>query len=277
MDSVDVFGIGPQKAASTWIYRCLEEHQEVACPPTDSIHYYNIHYARGEEWYFRFFKDAQSGQVLFDPTPAYIRSLWAPRRIAKDNPEAKIICVLRNPIDRAFSHYWHEKKKGKIAFEFEEVTENYDLFSSWIEPGLYAEHLERYLKHFSRDQILCLPFQLLKQDDGEFLRRILDFIEVDSSFQPTWLGEKVNEAGGRRTATNAVWRRVRRRLKSAGQDSLVESIEEAPVVGGWVRNREEYKRGVSNEVRRELLEICEPEIQRIEALLDLDLSHWRTM
>jgi DNA-binding transcriptional ArsR family regulator len=274
MREVDVFHIGPQKAATTWIYRCFREHPAVACPPTGAIHYYDIFYAKGEDWYARHFKAARSNQLTFDPTFTYIRSPWAPRRIAADNPDAKIICFLRNPVDRAFSHYWHEKKKGKITFEFGEVLENYDLFSSWIEPGFYAEHLERYLKHFSRDQLLCLPFRLLKRDDEEFLRRILTFIDVDPSFQPSWLGEKANEAGGRRTFTNAAWRRVRRRLERVGQGELVESVENAPVVGRWVRDRDEYEEGMDEAVRRELLEICEPEVRRIERLLSLNLEHW---
>lgn len=276
MNRVDVFHIGPQKAATTWIYRCFDEHPEVACPSTDAIHFYDIFYSKGREWYASFFDDAREGQLRFDPTFTYIRSPWAPRRIAEDNPEAKIICFLRNPVDRAFSHYWHEKKKGKITFDFEEVLENYDLFSSWVEPGFYAEHLERYLNHFPREQLLCLPFRLLKEDDAAFLWCILKFIEVDPSFKPSWLGEKANQAGGRRTVTNALWRRVRRRLQWAEQDALVESIENAPVVGRWVRDRDEYERGMSDETRRELFDICEPEIRRTEALLDLDLSHWRT-
>jgi len=275
MKTADVFHIGPQKAATTWIYRCLDEHPAVACPSTDAIHFYDIYYPKGEEWYESFFEDAQEHLLWFDPTFTYIRSPWAPRRIAADNPEARIICFLRNPIDRAFSHYWHEKKKGKITFEFEEVLENYDLFSSWVEPGFYARHLERYLKHFPREQLLCLPFRLLKQDDEVFLRRILEFIEVDSSFRPSWLGEKANKAGGRRTITNAVWRRVRRRLSWIGQDALVRSIEEAPIIGRWVQDRYEYEQGMSDETRQELKEICEPEIRRTEEVLNINLDHWR--
>ena len=275
MKPVECFHIGPQKAATTWVYQCLEGHPEIACPPEDTIHYFDIFYAKGREWYQQFFQEANPGQKLFDPTYTYIRSPWVPRRLVKENPDAKIICSLRNPVDRAFSHYWHEKKKKKITFDFKEVLKNYDLFSSWVEPGFYAEHLERYLEHFHREQLLCLPFRLLKRNDEEYLQRILAFIEVDTSFQPSWIGKKANEAGGRRTFTNAVWRRVRRRLEWIGQEELVESIENAPMVGQWVRDRDEYEEGIDKTVRQELLQICEPEIQRTEALLNLDLSNWR--
>lgn len=274
MKPVDIFHIGPQKSATTWVYRCLKEHPEVACPPDDTIHYFDIYYAKGREWYTHFFEDACSGQKLFDPTTTYIRSPWAPRRIARENPDAKIILCLRNPIERAFSHYWHEKKKDKIAFDFGEVLRNYDLFSSWIEPGFYAEHLKRYLEYFSREQILCLRFERLKRDDRAFLRQLLRFIGVDETFVPSWLGRKVNEAGGRRTLTNAVWRRVRRRLLRLDQQEFVEAVQETSLVGRWIHDRNEYERGIQPDVRRELEEICAPEIHRLEQLLDLDLSHW---
>jgi len=274
MENVDIFHIGPQKSATTWVYKCFTEHPKIYCPPSDTIHYYDIFYSRKKEWYMERFEGSRDDQLLFDPTTTYIRSPWAPRRMAADNPGAKIICCLRNPVDRAFSHYWHEKKKGKISFEFREVLENYDLFASWIEPGFYSRHIERYLEHFARDQLLCLPFRLLEKDDEKFLQRILEFIDVDSSFQPPWFGETANEAGGRRTLANAIWRRLRRRLRWVAGESLVESIEEAPVVGNWVRDRTEYEKGMSDEVRHELIKICEPEVRRTEKLLNLNLKHW---
>jgi hypothetical protein len=270
---VDIFHIGPQKAATTWVYECLEEHPEVNTPHSDTIHYYDIFYAKGYDWYMSNFEDRKG--VKIDPTTTYIRSPWAPRRIAEDNPDAKIICCLRNPIDRAFSHYWHEKKKRKISFDFGEVTQNYDLFSSWIEPGFYAEHLGRYLEYFQRDQIRCLLFDQLKKDDEEFLRQVLEFMDVDPTFRPSWIGQKANEAGGRRTFANTVWRKVRSRLQKFGQEGLVDAIENSSIIGPWVRDRDEYEQGLDQEVRCKLQEICEPEIQRTEALLDLDLSHWR--
>lgn len=82
---------------------------------------------------------------------------------------------------------------------------------------------------------------------------------------------------GRRTFINAAWRRVRRRLEWIGQEELVESIENAPMVGRWVRDRDEYEEGMDEAVRRELLEICELEVQRTEDLLDLNLSHCRAI
>jgi hypothetical protein len=273
---MDVFHIGPQKAATTWVYRCLREHPDVACPPNDTIHFYDMYYHRGARWYAEHFKDAGPRQKKFDPTYTYLRSPWAPRRIAADNPEAKIIMCLRHPIDRAFSHYWHEKKKGKYNFSFEEVLKNYDLFASWIEPGLYAEHIERFLRHFPRDQIRCLLFDDLREDPEGFLHEILTFARVDPDFEPSFLHRKANEAGGRRTLTNRVWRGVRRRLQwTTGQGNVAQALQSTPVLGRLLQDRVEYESGIDPEVRQELEAICAPEIERLEDLLSIDLSIWK--
>jgi len=281
---MELFHIGPQKTATTWVYRCLLEHEDVFAPHTNMVNYYDIKYYKGIEWYEKFYDDAEDGDLLFDPTMTYIRSPWAPRRIARDNPEAKIILCLRNPIDRAFSHYWHEKKKGAIDFEFEEVLQNYDLYSSWLEPGFYAEHIERYLRYFDREQLLCLRFRTLKTDPKAFLTRILRFAEVDEEFEPSWLNRKSNEAGGRRTPVNRVWRRVKKAIvqspleqmaRDLHLDRAAQSVEELPGIGSLLRDRSEYEEGVSPALRAELLEVCDPEIQRLEQLLDLDLDAWR--
>jgi len=87
--------------------------------------------------------------------------------------------------------------------------------------------------------------------------------------------KRAKRGGGATDVYQYVWRRVRRRLERVGQGEFVESIENAPVVGRWVRDRDEYEEGMDEAVRQELLELCEPKIQRTEDFLDLDLSHCR--
>ncbi|MGM0582458.1 MAG: sulfotransferase domain-containing protein [Bacteroidota bacterium] len=282
---VDFFVVGPQKAATTWVYECLKEHDEIVVPINGHlVHYYDIFYQKGEEWYKSFFPEINQDQKFLDPTPTYIRSPWAPKRIAQDNPQAKIIISLRNPIDRAFSHYWHEKKKQKIAFEFEEVLENYDLYSSWIEPGLYAEHIERYLRYFDKEQFLFLRFEDLKRDSEKFLHQILTFIGVNTDFEPSFLNKKANPAKGKHTPIYKMWTKLKSipvgtkfesNLRSLGIDNVVKKLENMPMIGKALNNKDEYERGIPKKFRLELLELIEPEIQRLENLLEMDLSNWR--
>ncbi|MCS3826457.1 hypothetical protein GGP85_001910 [Salinibacter ruber] len=264
----------------------MSEHPDVAVPKSDTIHYYDMFYARGEEWYEKHFDHAEKGQILYDPTTTYIRSPWAPRRIAKENPDAKIMLCLRDPIDRAFSHYWHEKKKGKISFEFEEVLENYDLYSSWIEPGFYAEHIERYLQYFDHEQFLFLRFEELKDDPKAFLTRILRFAGVNEDFETWWLQKESNEAGGRRTFFNRVWRKLKKVVAQSEIESVVRGLglddgarylEERSVLGSLLKDKSEYESGIDPELHMQLRDLSEPEIQRLEKLLDIKLDAWKTI
>jgi hypothetical protein len=271
---VELFHIGPQKAASSWVYRCLSEHPRIACPPRDTIHYFDMFYAKGRDWYATFFEAAGDDQMLFDPTYTYIRSPWAPERIARENPAARIVLCLRNPIERAFSHYWHERKKRVIHYEFPEVLGNYDLFASWVEPGFYAAHLKRYLEHFPRGQILCQRFEQLETDPPGFLRELLDFAGVDPDFEPTLLHERVAPAGAERRLLHPGYylfrsQRLLRRLGIAPR--TLERIQRRVPGLRW---HAAYDAGVAPDLHAALLEICEPEIRELEKLLDRDLSGW---
>ena len=108
------FLAGFQNCATTWLHRCLEEHPQIFVPNVDMVHYYDMNYHRGRDWYEKFYQSYNQEQMRGDTTVSYARSELAIKRIAKTNSNAKIILSLRNPITRAFSHYWHEKKKGKI-------------------------------------------------------------------------------------------------------------------------------------------------------------------
>lgn len=271
---IDLFHVGPQKSGTTWIYECLLEHPEVCCPPVDTIHYYDMFYSRGPGWYAQSFQAAQPGQLLFDPTPSYLRSPWAPRRMAKDNPDAKIIMCLRNPIDRAFSHYWHEKKKIRGNREFSEVLKNYDLFQNFLEPGFYAEHIERFLRYFPAEAMLIQWFEDLQLNSAGFLNELLKFSGISEDFEPTILHRKRNAASPTQTLINRYIGEATERSVQVLPGKMANSIQKTSAYR-LLSGRKEYLEGIPESLFRELLEICEPEISRLEILLDVDLEKWR--
>jgi hypothetical protein len=201
-----------------------------------------------------------------------------PERIARENPLAKIIICLRHPIERAFSHYWHEKKKRRYNFSFPEVLENYDLFANWIEPGFYSHHIERYLEYFPRDQILCQIFDLLSVDPKAFLMQLLKFIEVDTSFIPSVLHDHINIAKPAQSDQSRTVKAILRPIfKKTGLLTLVYKLMGAFRRHGIVkevRNNFETLSDVPVGVINELNNIYSPEIIRLEELLRIDLKHW---
>ena len=267
---VDVIHLGPQKSGTTWLYECLKEHPQVACAPHDSIHYYDMFYHLGTQWYVEHFEDAKPDQIIFDTTPSYLRSLRAPERMYRDNPEAKLMVTLRHPVERAFSHYWHEQKDPRRKYEFSEVLSNYDFFASWLESGFYAEHIERYLAYFPREQILCQTFDLLKRDPASFLVEVLSFLGVDETFRPSLIETKINEAKVVRTPIGKL------RVKASRGVTRVLGTEFLDTQWAkWMTASREYNRGVEADFYNQLLEICLPEIELTELLVGLDLSNWK--
>ena len=237
-----------------------------------------MHYHKGRLWYASHFKELKENLKLFDPTYSYIRSIVAPERIARENPMAKIIICLRHPIERAFSHYWHEKKKRRYNFSFPEVLENYDLFANWIEPGFYSRHIERYLEYFPREQILCQVFDLLSLDPKAFLMQLLKFIEVDTNFTPSVLHNHINVAkpaeSDRSRNVKGILRPI---LEKTGLLNAVYRLMVALRRHGIVkevRNNFETLSDVPVDVINELKNIYYSEITRLEELLGLDLKHW---
>jgi len=275
MRPIDAFHIGPQKVGRTWIYECLRQHPEIGCPTQDRIHYFDMHYHLGREWYARHYKDQESGKVLLDPTPSYIRSPLAPGRIAKENPNAKIIVCVREPIERAFSHYWHEKKKRRHNFRFSEILENYDLYSCWLEPGFYSVHIGRYLEHFPREQILCQIFDDLEDDPPVFLRQLLEFIDVDPDFVPSVLDQRVNTA---RPASTLAERAALKTLDAAGLRHFGEKSKMARSVRRLMTKPNtdmECLSDVPRHVLQQLYDASLPDIEGLEAMLNIDLKRWR--
>jgi hypothetical protein len=256
------------------MYTCLREHPQIACASKEDLYYLDMNWYRGRTWYMSHFTNARPDQLLADFTCTYLRCPQVPERMVEENPDARIILCLRDPVERAFSHYWHEKKRGRITYGFAEVLTNYDLFSSWLETGFYARHVERILVHFSRDQILCQRYDVLEADPRAFLHQAVKFLGVDTDFEPTVLERRVNLAGHKRDPLNVALHKVRRGLQEIGLGRAVTGLERRfPALSG----KAEYLRGIPPDLEATLRRICEPEIERTEKLLGLDLSAWRAV
>ncbi|MBV0923118.1 sulfotransferase domain-containing protein [Halomicroarcula limicola] len=275
--------VGPQKCATTWMYEGLAEHPEVYVPDTDSVHYFDMGYHRGTEWYRQHFPaDPDEYAVIGEETPSYIRSEVTPERIAELNPDAKLLFSLRNPVDRAFSHYWHEKSKGKISFEFEELFENYDLYENWIRPGMYVDHIERFEEHFDSDQLKLLYFDDLVADDESFIESVYDFVGADPTFRPSILDERVNDARrsfGINAVDKAYYRAVNFVYRNFGESikrpirPLHEFVQSGDLSNPF-QSESEYEKGMNPETRRRLEEIYLPKTKDLDERVDKTFEHW---
>ena len=201
----DFIIVGPQKSATTWLYECLYEHPEICMPETDSVHYFDMNYHKGTEWYQDFFSEYENEQLIGEETPSYIRGEMVPERMVETLPDVKVIFTLRNPVNRAFSHWWHEKSKNKHSFQFAEIFENYDLYQNWVVPGFYYQHLMRYQKHMPKRNIKICIFDDLIENDLKYIQDVYSFLNVDDDYVPTLIGQKTNEGKFRAVSASSIY------------------------------------------------------------------------
>jgi Sulfotransferase domain len=194
----DFLILGAQKAGTTALYAYLRWHPEITGPSFKEVSFFDRHYAKGERWY-RAHMPVRRRSLVGEASPSYLFHPLAPERVAGMLPGARLIALLRNPVDRAFSHYQHEVALGREPLSFEDAVDREDermqselermlrdpsYFSlawwnyTYIARGRYAEQLERWFAAFPREQLLVLFTEELSADTAATYRRVLDFLGV---------------------------------------------------------------------------------------------------
>src|SRR5215208_27541 len=195
----DFLILGAQKAGTTALYAYLRRHPKITGPSWKEVSYFDRHYSRGPSWYRGNFPNflRTRGELVGEASPSYLFHPLAPQRVKELLPEARLVALVRNPVDRALSHYNHEVALGREPFSFEDAlaTEEERLegeeerlradpsyFSSewWSHTykarGRYAEQLERWLAVFPREQLLVLPSDDLGSDPARAHAQVLEFL-----------------------------------------------------------------------------------------------------
>jgi hypothetical protein len=202
----DFIIIGAQRCGTTSLYNYLADHPRVAPSFMKETHFFDLHYAKGLGWYraqFPYRRDVVRRRlVVGEATPYYLFYPHASHRTQAVVPQAKLIVLLRNPIDRAYSHYHHEVSMGVETASFEEAIEREEkvvpaeterirqddtlrsfghFHYSYLSRGLYADQLELWSHDFRRDRLLVLRSEDFYQDPAATVTQVLDFLGL-----PAW-------------------------------------------------------------------------------------------
>lgn len=200
--------IGTQKGGTTSLYRWLGQHPQVVEASRKEVHYFDINYSKGEGWYrshFPLLRELRADQITGEGSPYYMCHPHAPARIAALLPEVRLIALLRNPVERAISHYFHSQRNGReplsieqameqepsrIGAEFERMRRDGRYISrahrwfSYQSRGRYAEQLQAVLAHFPREQLLILKSEDLFEHPERSLDQACEHIGLRSGFRP---------------------------------------------------------------------------------------------
>lgn len=192
--TVDFVICGTQKGGTTALDVYLREHPEICMANQKEVHYFDNeeHFANGNPDYSKyhaFFIPKKTEKLLGEATPIYMYWNESPKRIFEYNHKMKLIIILRNPIERAYSHWNMERSRNADNLSFsdaintesercrESLPYQHRVFS-YIDRGHYLDQLRRIWKYFNKEQVLVLKNEDLKQNPNDTLNQVADFLGV---------------------------------------------------------------------------------------------------
>jgi hypothetical protein len=202
--------IGAAKAGTTSLFGWLSEHPYIAPACTKEVHYFDYNHFRGEDWYRKHFPlgaererfAAETGRPFLtgEASPSYMSHTWAPRRLARLLPGAKLLVTLRNPVERAYSQFQMSRRENEeplesftaaIAAEEQRLAperarmladEGYNSWPigcwSYLMRGRYAEQIEHWMELFGRERFHFVTLEQLAGAPQQALDRVHDFLEI---------------------------------------------------------------------------------------------------
>jgi len=294
---IDFIGIGAGRSGTTWIHTCLSQHPDICGsdpketkilqqPELDLSQYKDV------------FSHCESEKVRGEFSTRYLYLDTTRNRIQKHFPNAKLIVALRDPVERALSKYHFDHSREKVGYENIEKRIKKDLsdFNHQsghpLTAGFYHKPLKKYIDTFSNDQIHICLFKDIKKKPAELIRSLYSFLNVDPDYTPPSLQERINYPVKNRyripylkKSMYAVWSTLQEIpggrhfvaiCREIGLPQAVNRIHTKYNMRNLSNpNRKKMERkDISPELRKQLEALYEPEKEKMESLIDRDLSHW---
>jgi hypothetical protein len=282
--------VGAAKAGTTSLWHWLRRHPQVFMPglksPSFFVHGYGM---TDQEKYFSLFEAGRGKTCVGEASTAYLAAPESPQWIYDRLGRVKIIILLRNPVERAYSMYrWFAMEGYEPLESFEEALaqEDWRMASHsfrksclptvhdyfYFHSGLYREQVERYLNVFGRDSVKICLFDELKNDPAAVCTDVCRFLEISPSHGPA-LGKQNISVLPRSIALQFRLRKMRIRTR------YIFGIF-GRAVTGWlalamkINKARGGKKPLSPAVRAQLVERYRPSVEQLAELIGRDLSHW---
>jgi hypothetical protein len=282
--------IGAMKSGTTALYYYLEQHPEIYMSPVKEPNFFSSQEQENAAdavtnigTYQDLFRGGSGKKALGEASHSYLYEPRAAAEIKRYVPEAKLIAILRNPIDRAYSHFLHMVRSGTEplddfaqALREEEVRIHKErTFQDYIGRGLYYQQLKRYFGTFPQEQVRVYLYEDLSGAPISTVQDAFRFLKVDDSFVPdVSLRRNVSGQPKYKTLDGLLRRqsrikhaakiylpaRMRWRLSKTFDDLKTRNLAEPPPV--------------QSKVRRHLIGVYREDILKVQELIHRDLSGW---
>lgn len=269
----DFIGIGPARTGTTWLHHALAPG--VVLPQgTKETSFFSSRYGLGIDWYAWHFRSAGPDSVAGEVCP-YFSDTRAPERIAKHIPECKIICTVRDPVERAWSFYRMRRYYGTTRLGFEESL---TVQQNIAEGSRYAFHLTNWFQRFGREAVLITFYDELHDNPQAYLDRICGFIGIAPIRLPQAApGKRAVNSADRPARNRKRARKAQRWLGTLRNHRAYRTIDLLDRLGLWdfsFGGGEPFP-ALDPEVERRVRERFRPEIVGLEDLIGVDLSRWK--
>ena len=287
--------IGAAKAGTTSLYSYLEQHPQIYMCPEKEPRFFalegelldfsgpaqgiNEGSVTSREAYSQLFRGVTNQTVIGEASTLYLSSPKAPQRIKHYIPDAKLIAVLRDPAERAFSSYLHLVRDGYETLSFAEglkaeanrIKEKWQPLWYYQQRGFYYEQLERYYQLFKPDQIRVYLYEDLAADSTAVAQDIARWLGVEPDFTPELTRENVSGVPKSRWLQNLFTKDnpLKSILKPLFPQQLRRGIAE-----NVIKQNLGAKPSLAPEVRQELIDIYREDILKLQELLNRDLASW---
>lgn len=270
------FVIGPPRTGTSWIHDVLAPHTSLPNNVKET-RFFDLHFHRGFNWYLRYFPDAQTAsKPRGEIAPTYFASVRARENIVKSSPNAKVVCIFRHPLERVISLYRLKYAYGMVRCSFEDAV----LFDpEFLESGKYATHLKAWYAAMDPKQVLVTFYDQLRDQPQAFIDTVADFVGIPRFSLGGSANHLVHASESYTQPRNVLSTRLAvalaDRLKTLHLDRFAKGLRESFIGRQFLSSGLPFTRP-SPMIARAVLELFRPEVEGLEALLNVDLSAWKS-
>lgn len=284
---VDFFIVGAPKSGTTSLYHYLNQHQDICMSLIKEPNYFSSEELNDQglyykakvisklESYYKIFIKEKDHQLLGEASVSYLFYQNVPLKIYKYNPNAKIIILLRNPIERAHSHYLMDYRLGHTKISLDSILNDSSvkdhalLYQQYIELGFYYNQVKRYIDVFGHNNVCVMLYDKLKENNEKLTNNILRFLNVD-------LNNDINfkiPYNRSKSSTNKIIQKlysltfIRKSVSFLFPNIIISYINKI-----FFNNKEN---SLSTRLEDKLYNLYSEDILLLEKMLKIDLSSWK--
>lgn len=261
--------IGATKSATTWLQQSLQQDASVYMPDPE-LHFFSRNFEKGQDWYLSQFDNSPTHCMIGEKSNSYMDTPGVADRIKAALPKVLLIAQLRNPVDRAYSDYCMLYRRGEVGRDIAEYLDpRVASGSRFLNGGLYYQQLRQYLDRFPSEQLKVLLYENIRAAPQEQLNSVRDFLSLKLELRVPPVEKKIKDKTD--PVISPSLRHILKPLKPVLAPFRNNVVLKA--LRSVIAHETEYS-PLTPDLCERLIDFYAPEAEKLERVIDLDLSPW---